>query len=68
MTLETRSHPRRACFLSLWIKVSSKAKKQLESRLRASQEHPVRSDFQIVKTQVVFFREKSPPLAVARHS
>ena len=30
--------------------------------------HPVRSDFQIVKKQVVFFCEKSPPLAVARHS
>ena len=28
----------------------------------------VRSDFQSVKTQVVFFCEKSPPLAVARHS
>ena len=55
-------------FLLLWIKVSSEAKKQPESRLRASQGHPVRSDFPIVKTQVVFFREKSPPLAVTRHS
>ena len=65
---ETRSQPCRACFLLLWIKVSSGAKKQLESRLRASQGHPVRSDFTIVKTQVVFFCEKSPPLAVDRHS
>ena len=65
---ETRSQPCRACFLLLWIKVSSEAKKQPESRLRVSQEHPVRSDFPIVKTQVVFFREKSPPLAVTRHS
>ena len=65
---ETRSQPCRACFLSLWIKVSSEAKKQPESRLRASQGHPVRSDFPIVKTQVVFFCKKSPPLAVARHS
>jgi len=55
-------------FFAIMDKVSSEAKKQPESRLRASQEHPVRSDFQIVKTQVVFFREKSPPLAVARHS
>ena len=66
--IQTRSQPCRACFLLLWIKVSSEAKKQPESRLRVSQEHPVRSDFPIVKTQVVFFCEKSPPLAVARHS
>ena len=66
--IQTRSQPCRACFLLLWIKVSSEAKKQPESRLRVSQEHSVRSDFTIVKTQVVFFCEKSPPLAVTRHS
>ena len=39
----------------------------LESQQGTSQGHPVRSDFQTVKEQVVFFVQKSPPLAVARH-
>ena len=65
---ETRSHLRRACFSLLCIKVSSRVKKPPKSQQGASQWNPVRSDFQIVKKQVVFFCEKSPPLAVARHS
>ena len=52
----------------LQVRNSSIAKKNcLESQQGTSQGHPVRSDFQTVKEQVVFFVQKSPPLAVARH-
>jgi hypothetical protein len=65
---KTRLQPCRACLLLSWIKVSSKVKNTPESQQGASQAHAVRSDFQTVKKQVVFFCEKSPPLAADRHS
>jgi hypothetical protein len=62
-----RSHMERV-FSALQIKISNHTKRPPESQQRVSQGHHVRSDFQIIKTQVVFFCEKSPPLAADRHS
>ena len=55
-------------FLLSWIKYQAKQKNTLESQQGTLQAHAVRSDFQTVKKQVVFFCEKSPPLAADRHS